>query len=96
MGPGRVAGSGAKTHPAMMTGGDAGQWTVDERSFALVGIGGHEDELKLHQNWGSRLTLKVASDGSAEGSGYDNSDNGKLNFTLKNARIDGAKRGITK
>ena len=47
------------------------------------------------QNAGSRLTLKVASDGSAEGSGYDG-DKGKLNYTLKNARVNGAMLTATK
>jgi len=48
------------------------------------------------QNAGSRLTLKVASDGSAEGSGYDDSDKGKLNFTLKDAGVVGAMLTATK
>ena len=47
------------------------------------------------QNAGSRLTLKVASDGSAEGSGYDG-DKGKPNFTLKDARVNGAMLTATK
>lgn len=48
------------------------------------------------QNADSRLTLKVAPDGTAEGSGYDEGDHGKLNYTLKNARIDGAMLTATK
>src|SRR5258708_8161441 len=48
------------------------------------------------QNAGSRLTLKVASDGSAEGSGYDDGDKGKLNFSLKDARVSGAMLTATK
>lgn len=47
-------------------------------------------------NSGSKLTLKVASDGSSEGVGFDDGDAGKLNYTLKNARIDGGVLTATK
>jgi hypothetical protein len=47
---------------------------------------------------GYRLDLKVSADGRAEGSGFDRvgSDNGKQNFTLKNARVEGALLTATK
>jgi len=48
------------------------------------------------QNAGSHLNLKVASDGSAEGSGFDDGDKGELNFRLKNARVDHAMLTATK
>ena len=47
-----------------------------------------------------RLDLKVASDGSAEGSGYDairvGEDSAKKKFTLKGARVEGALLTATK
>ena len=45
-----------------------------------------------------RLDLRVGADGAIEGSGYDTNVNGsnKQNFTLKNARIDGALLTATK
>jgi len=48
------------------------------------------------QNAGSRLTLKIGVDGSAEGSGFDDGDKGKLNFTLRNVRVNGAMLTATK
>lgn len=47
-----------------------------------------------------RLDLKVAADGSAEGSGYDairvGEDSAKKRFTLKGGRVDGAVLSATK
>ena len=55
----------------------------------------------LYQSDGSdyRLQLNVSTDGTATGSGYDslNFDNGqKVNFTLRDARINGAVLAATK
>ena len=45
-----------------------------------------------------KIELRVSADGKAEGSGYDTTfnDSGKRNFTLKDARIDGALLTATK
>lgn len=48
------------------------------------------------ENSGNELTIKAAHDGSVEGSGYDDGDAGKLNYSLKNARIDGGVLTATK
>ena len=47
---------------------------------------------------GYQLDLRVSADGSAEGSGYDRfgDDSGKQNFTLRDARVEGALLTATK
>jgi len=52
----------------------------------------------LYEVDGYKLDLRVANDGSAASSGFDSSANGDkpVNFTLKNAKIDGALLTATK
>jgi len=70
---------------------------IDIKSEAVVKSNPSEYS-GVYEVEGYRLDLRVNSDGRAEGSGYDSllENSRKLNFTLRDARIEGALLTATK
>ena len=72
---------------------------VDIKNQPVVKAASDYSGLYRSEDGGYRLQLNVSTDGTATGSGYDslNFDNGqKVNFILKDARVDGAVLTATK